>query len=87
MHLSAGELLRTERSTEGSEYGHMIEDHMRDGTIVPVAITCSLLEKVLFTLLHDILFTRSCLWQNEHRIAIYLMHLSFNVYTQPDQTT
>ncbi|XP_046460658.1 UMP-CMP kinase-like [Daphnia pulex] len=43
VHLSAGDLLREERNTEGSAYGELIESHIRNGTIVPVEITCSLL--------------------------------------------
>uniref|UniRef100_A0A183H7E6 Adenylate kinase n=1 Tax=Onchocerca flexuosa TaxID=387005 RepID=A0A183H7E6_9BILA len=43
-HLSAGELLRAEREREGSQYGQVIESHIRNGTIVPVEITCKLLE-------------------------------------------
>lgn len=46
VHLSAGDLLREERAQEGSEFGALIEKHITEGTIVPVAITCSLLEKV-----------------------------------------
>lgn len=43
-HLSAGELLRTERNSPGSRFGSLIEEHMKGGTIVPARITCSLLE-------------------------------------------
>ena len=46
MHLSAGDLLREERNTPGSAVGELIENHIRNGTIVPVEITCSLLAKV-----------------------------------------
>lgn len=46
-HLSAGDLLRAERNTEGSKYGELIETHIRNGTIVPVEITCQLLEKAM----------------------------------------
>ncbi|XP_013414444.1 UMP-CMP kinase [Lingula anatina] len=45
VHLSAGELLRAERSRPGSKYGEEIEKHIKDGTIVPVEITCSLLDQ------------------------------------------
>lgn len=44
-HLSAGDLLRAERSKPGSEYGELIERHIREGSIVPVEITCQLLER------------------------------------------
>ncbi|ODM99640.1 UMP-CMP kinase 1 [Orchesella cincta] len=47
VHLSAGDLLREERSKPGSEFGELIEKHIRDGTIVPVEITCSLLENAM----------------------------------------
>lgn len=39
--------MREERNTPGSEFGELIEDHIRNGTIVPVEITCSLLEKAM----------------------------------------
>lgn len=45
VHLSAGDLLRQERSRPGSEFGELIEDHIKQGKIVPVEITCKLLEK------------------------------------------
>lgn len=43
-HLSAGDLLREERQTPGSQYGELIEHHIVSGTIVPVEITCSLID-------------------------------------------
>jgi UMP-CMP kinase len=46
VHLSAGDLLREERNKEGSQYGELIEQTIRDGRIVPVEITCSLIEMV-----------------------------------------
>uniref|UniRef100_A0A8R1TKQ4 UMP-CMP kinase n=1 Tax=Onchocerca volvulus TaxID=6282 RepID=A0A8R1TKQ4_ONCVO len=46
-HLSAGELLRAERKRESSQYGQIIESHIRNGTIVPVEITCKLLENAI----------------------------------------
>ena len=45
IHLSAGELLREERAS-GSENGDLIESCMKEGKIVPVEITISLIEKV-----------------------------------------
>jgi len=47
VHLSAGDLLRAERQTQGSEHGEVIEHHIVNGTIVPVKITCSLLERAM----------------------------------------
>ena len=45
--LFSGDLLRAERQSPGSEYGELIESHITDGTIVPVKITCSLLERAM----------------------------------------
>lgn len=47
VHLSAGDLLREERSKPGTKYGELIEEHIRNGTIVPVEITCKLLERAM----------------------------------------
>lgn len=47
VHLSAGDLLREERVKPGSQYGELIETHIRNGTIVPVEITCSLLDRAM----------------------------------------
>jgi len=47
VHLSAGDLLRAERAQPGSQYGELIEEHIRNGTIVPVEITCSLIERAI----------------------------------------
>lgn len=47
VHLSAGELLREEQNKPGSKFGELIEGHMVNGTIVPVEITCSLLEQAM----------------------------------------
>jgi len=46
-HLSAGDLLREERIKTESEFGEVIEKHIRQGTIVPASITCSLIEKAI----------------------------------------
>lgn len=47
VHLSAGDLLRAERNRPGSELAQIIEDHIRGGQIIPVAITCSLIERAM----------------------------------------
>uniref|UniRef100_A0A6I8NKH2 Cytidine/uridine monophosphate kinase 1 n=1 Tax=Ornithorhynchus anatinus TaxID=9258 RepID=A0A6I8NKH2_ORNAN len=44
-HLSAGDLLRAERKRPGSQYGELIEKYIREGKIVPVEITISLLKR------------------------------------------
>lgn len=46
-HLSAGDLLRAERQRKDSTYGALIEEHIRNGSIVPVEITCGLLENAM----------------------------------------
>jgi len=48
-HLSAGDLLREERQKPGSQYGELIEDYIRNGKIVPVAITCSLIDQAMMS--------------------------------------
>uniref|UniRef100_A0A8C9W9U7 UMP-CMP kinase n=1 Tax=Scleropages formosus TaxID=113540 RepID=A0A8C9W9U7_SCLFO len=46
-HLSAGDLLRAERCREGSEYGQLIDSFIKEGKIVPVEITISLLKNAM----------------------------------------
>ena len=46
IHLSAGELLRDERKNPDSQYGELTEKYIKDGKIVPVEITISLLRRV-----------------------------------------
>jgi UMP-CMP kinase len=46
-HLSAGDLLRAEQEREGSEYGEMIKEYIRDGKIVPMEVTIKLLENAM----------------------------------------
>ncbi|XP_068427463.1 UMP-CMP kinase [Clinocottus analis] len=46
-HLSAGDLLRAERSREESEFGQLIDNYIKDGKIVPVEITINLLRKAM----------------------------------------
>jgi len=46
-HLSAGDLLREERQRSGSEFGELIDECIVNGKIVPVAVTCSLLENAM----------------------------------------
>lgn len=47
VHLSAGDLLRQERNRQGSQFGEEIQSHIKNGTIVPVEITCSLLRRAM----------------------------------------
>ncbi|GAA95073.1 hypothetical protein E5Q_01728 [Mixia osmundae IAM 14324] len=47
VHLSAGDLLRAEQDREGSEYGQMIKDYIKEGNIVPMEVTIKLLENAM----------------------------------------
>ncbi|KAI6174651.1 UMP-CMP kinase [Aphelenchoides bicaudatus] len=47
IHLSAGDLLRAEMRNPSSEVGKLITTHMQNGTIVPVEITCKLIENAM----------------------------------------
>ncbi|CAF3316246.1 unnamed protein product [Rotaria socialis] len=47
VHLSAGELLRDEAAKPDSTLGKEINEHLKNGSIVPVAITCKLLENAM----------------------------------------
>lgn len=46
-HLSAGDLLREEQDREGSQYGDMIKQYIKDGLIVPMEVTVKLLENAM----------------------------------------
>jgi len=46
-HLSAGDLLRAEQNREGSQYGAMIKQYIKDGQIVPMQVTIKLLENAI----------------------------------------
>lgn len=47
VHLSAGDLLRAERNEPDSKYGELIDSHIKNGTIVPVEITCKLIQNAM----------------------------------------
>ncbi|KAK6198855.1 uridylate kinase [Scheffersomyces amazonensis] len=47
VHLSAGDLLRAEQAREGSKYGELIAQYIRDGLIVPQEVTVALLEQAI----------------------------------------
>ncbi|XP_020388400.1 UMP-CMP kinase [Rhincodon typus] len=46
-HLSAGDLLRAERSKEATQYGELIDSYIKEGKIVPVEITINLIKKAM----------------------------------------
>ncbi|KAG0659683.1 hypothetical protein C6P46_005042 [Rhodotorula mucilaginosa] len=47
VHLSAGDLLRAEQNRDGSEFGAMIKDYIKEGKIVPMEVTIKLLENAM----------------------------------------
>ncbi|KJE98217.1 adenylate kinase [Capsaspora owczarzaki ATCC 30864] len=47
VHLSAGDLLRAERAKPASKNGELIDKYIREGKIVPVQITCTLLAEAM----------------------------------------
>lgn len=46
-HLSAGDLLRAEQDRPGSEFGALIKDCIKNGSIVPMEVTVQLLENAM----------------------------------------
>ena len=46
-HLSAGDLLRAEQDRPGSEFGELIKDCIKNGSIVPMEVTVQLLENAM----------------------------------------
>jgi len=46
-HLSAGDLLRAEQHRSGSEYGQLIQTHIKEGKIVPSEVTVKLLQNAI----------------------------------------
>jgi len=47
VHLSAGDLLRAEQDREGSQYGELIKNYIKEGQIVPMEVTIKLLENAM----------------------------------------
>lgn len=47
VHLSAGDLLRAEQARPGSQYGQMIAEYIKEGKIVPMEVTISLLRNAI----------------------------------------
>lgn len=52
-HLSAGDLLRAEQDRPDSEFGNLIKDYIKEGTIVPMEITVKLLENAMRAVLDE----------------------------------
>lgn len=74
-HISAGDLLREERSKPNSEFGELIDEHIKNGTIVPVEITCKLLERAMFASKEDT-FLIDGFPRNEDNLTGWLKELS-----------
>lgn len=51
-HLSAGDLLRAEQNRPDSEFGNLIKEYIKEGTIVPMEITVKLLENAMRAVLN-----------------------------------
>ncbi|KAJ1309527.1 hypothetical protein OPQ81_006300 [Rhizoctonia solani] len=64
VHLSAGDLLREEQKREGSTYGALISEHIRNGTIVPMEVTVKLLENAMRAQLEN--QHPGAAWKNGH---------------------
>ncbi|VDL66605.1 unnamed protein product [Nippostrongylus brasiliensis] len=89
VHLSAGDLLRAERQRKDSKYGQLIEEHITNGTIVPVEITCKLLENVT-----EVFTDTQCFFSVErkeakakrlsHSHGAFLTHSSGAMFTHAD---
>ncbi|CAI4046354.1 hypothetical protein SUVZ_11G1870 [Saccharomyces uvarum] len=47
VHLAAGDLLRAEQNREGSEFGELIKNYIKEGLIVPQEITLALLRNAI----------------------------------------
>ena len=52
-HLSAGDLLRAEQDRPDSEFGNLIKEYIKEGTIVPMEITVKLLENAMRAVLDE----------------------------------
>lgn len=52
-HLSAGDLLRAEQDRPDSEFGQLIREYIKEGTIVPMEITVKLLENAMRAVLDE----------------------------------
>lgn len=74
MHLSAGDLLRAERNRPGSDLAETIEDYIQAGRIIPVAVTCSLLERAM----NEQIKVRKCQKYN-NKIIAFILDLIFDM--------
>lgn len=76
VHLSAGDLLRAERTRDGSPYAELINTHICNGTIVPVEITCKLIENVDFCIVFLEMFSFFGFFQ----FSVFIFCQSIGIY-------
>lgn len=60
----AGDLLRAEQEREGSEYGELIKDYIKEGNIVPMEVTIKLLENAMRSAIDERKESTHPGWQN-----------------------
>lgn len=60
----AGDLLRAEQEREGSEYGELIKDYIKEGNIVPMEVTIKLLENAMRSAIDERKESTHTGWQN-----------------------
>jgi len=64
VHLSAGDLLRAEQDRDGSQYGDLIKEYIKEGKIVPMEVTVKLLENAMRSALDKRKESTHPGWQN-----------------------
>lgn len=79
VHLSAGDLLRAERNRPGSELAQTIEEYIQAGRIIPVAVTCSLLERAMNEQM-AVSFWRGICEKFEEEILNFLDEFFLNIF-------
>jgi UMP-CMP kinase len=60
----AGDLLRAEQNREGSQYGDLIKEYIKEGKIVPMEVTVKLLENAVRSTLDERKDSTHPGWQN-----------------------
>jgi len=60
----AGDLLRAEQDREGSQYGDLIKEYIKEGKIVPMEVTVKLLENAMRSALDERKESTHPGWQN-----------------------
>lgn len=63
---AAGDLLRAEQKVEGSQYGQLIADYIKEGEIVPMEITIGLLRNAIQDSLKEHASSSTVGWGHGH---------------------